>query len=264
MAAAKTCGLLVHGTRRLLPGRVGVYKTDFEAWTARNGKGLNAAFAFPDPSDAELMHTLIWAKGDLRGAGPRSEAFASTVEDRDTLAVYGSGTVTSTDSGVRCESHVPLAGFIRSGQEHPGAAGAPMIGVFQRALKPGRLDELARTFQVVCDIWHATVPGILAATVSRDVADANVVHDVRIFADAASYAAHVDKSNAELTMAMEEWFEHYDTSVPHRGALYAEDTRDPSLRTSSIKDTPVKVAFNTFHYGDGGMIGDAPSLTPGA
>ena len=59
MAAAKTCGLLVHGTRRLLPGRVGVYKTDFEAWTARNGKGLNAAFAFPDPSDAELMHTLI-------------------------------------------------------------------------------------------------------------------------------------------------------------------------------------------------------------
>ena len=102
---------------------------------------------------------------------------------------------------------------------------------------------------------------LLAATVSRDPEDENTVHDIRVFADKASYAAHVDKSNAALTQAMEAWFDHYDTSVPHRGALFAEDTDDASLRTSSIKDKPVKVAFNQFHYGSwNSMIGRVPVL----
>ena len=43
-------------------------------------------------------------------------------------------------------------------------------------------------------------------------------------------------------------------------SLYAEDTRDPLLRTSSMKDKPIKVAFNQFHYSEGGMIGEAPML----
>merc|ERR1719473_2410412 len=135
-----------------------------------------------------------------------------------------------------------------------------MIGFFKRAIKPGHLEDLANSFQVVCDIWHAKVPGILAATVSRDPADENFVHDVRVFADKASYAAHVDKSNEYLTKAMEAWFENYDTSIPHQGALYAEDTSDPSMRSSSVKDKPVKVAFNQFHYGQGGMVGKVPVL----
>ena len=29
--------------------------------------------------------------------------------------------------------------------------------------------------QVVCDIWHATIPGLLAATVSRDLLAKNVL-----------------------------------------------------------------------------------------
>ena len=135
-----------------------------------------------------------------------------------------------------------------------------MIGFFRRAIKPGRLEELASSFQRVCDIWHENVPGMLAASVSRDPEEENFVHDIRIFADLASYAAHVDKSNKALTEAMEVWFDHYDTSIPHQGALYAEDTRDPSLRTSSMKDKPIKVAFNQFHYLEGGMIGEAPML----
>ena len=61
---------------------------------------------------------------------------------------------------------------------------------------------------------------MLASTVSRDPDDENFVHDVRIFADGASYAAHVDKSNVELTKAMDSWFGNYDTSVPHTGALF--------------------------------------------
>jgi len=241
-----------------LPRSLGLFKRDFEAWTARTPT-LKAAFAFPDASDAALMHTVLWSSGDLVGAGPSSAAFASTADDPDVLAVYGDGTATAADAGVRCVAHAPLAGFVRA--DHPGAAGPPMIGVFERAIKPGRRDDLARTFQVVCDIWHATAPGILAATVSGDVAREDVVHDVRIFADAASYAAHVDKSNADLTAAMEAWFANYDTSVPHRGALYAEDTRDPSLHTSSIRDTSVEVAFHTFHYGEGGMVGETPLLS---
>ena len=84
----------------------------------------------------------------------------------------------------------------------------------------GQLDALASSFQVVCDIWHASIPGMLASTVSRDPDDENFVHDVRIFADGASYAAHVDKSNVELTKAMDSWFGNYDTSVPHTGALF--------------------------------------------
>ena len=66
---------------------------------------------------------------------------------------------------------------------------------------------------------------------------------------------------AHATQAMEEWFDHYDTSVPHRGALFAEDTDDASLRTSSIKDKPVKVAFNQFQYSSwNGMVGEVPVL----
>ena len=35
---------------------------------------------------------------------------------------------------------------------------------------------------------------------------------------------------------------------------------DPSMRTSSIKDRPVKVAFNQFHYGLGGMVGTVAAV----
>jgi hypothetical protein len=93
------------------------------------------------------------------------------------------------------------------------------------------------SFQRVCDIWHDTVPGILTAMVVADD-DANFVHDIRI-----------------LTMAMETWFSHYDTSIAHTGIMIAEDTSDPAMRTSSIKDRPVKVDFNIFHYGQGGCMG---------
>ena len=32
------------------------------------------------------------------------------------------------------------------------------------------------------------------------------------------------------------------------------------MRTSSIKDRPVKVAFNQFHYGLGGMVGTVAAV----
>mmetsp|Transcript_23133 Transcript_23133/g.61790 ORF Transcript_23133/g.61790 Transcript_23133/m.61790 type:complete len:265 (-) Transcript_23133:1300-2094(-) len=245
-----------------------VFKADFDAWnTSSAATGLHAAFAFPDPAEPDLLHIVFWSSGDLLEAGPlASAAYTATADDPDTLNTYGSGQVKSVGTGVQLNENVALAGFIRAGHPDPDAApgssggGLPMIGVFRRGIKPGRLDELASSFQVVCDIWHSAVPGILAASVSRDPEDENFVHDIRVFADKASYAAHVDKSNAELTKAMEVWFDNYDTSIPHEGALYAEDTNDPSMRTSSIKDRPVKVAFNQFHYGLGGMVGTVAAV----
>mmetsp|Transcript_56304 Transcript_56304/g.83703 ORF Transcript_56304/g.83703 Transcript_56304/m.83703 type:complete len:151 (-) Transcript_56304:351-803(-) len=132
----------------------------------------------------------------------------------------------------------------------------PMIGVFRRAVQPGHRDELGKSFRPVCEIWHERVPGILGAMVFADPHDENMVHDVRIFANKASYDAHVDKSNPKLVKAMEDWFSHYDTSVPHKGIMIAEDTSDPATRTSSIKDRPVQVNFFVFHYGrDDNCIG---------
>lgn len=266
-ASATTDGVLVYGTRRIVPGSASLFRSDFDAWAEATSScsgaaaaQLRAAFAFPDPADPELLHSVFWSTGDLPEAGPlASEAFASAPEDPDTLDAYGSGQVGSVGTGVRLNRNASLAGFMRV--DHPGTPGPPMIGFFKRAIKPGHLEGLASSFQVVCDMWHEAVPGMLAATVSRDPVDENIAHDIRVFADKASYAAHVDKSNAALTQAMEAWFDHYDTSVPHRGALFAEDTKDASLRTSSIKDKPVKVAFNQFHYGSwNGMVGKVPML----
>ena len=54
------------------------------------------------------------------------------------------------------------------------------------------MGTLATSFEAVCDVWRATVPGCLCATLSRDPADDAFVHDLRIFANKASYAAHVE------------------------------------------------------------------------
>lgn len=126
----------------------------FEGWSlsaARFHVELNAAYAFPDPSDPHLMHTVIWAKENLPQLGPVSESLVATAEDPDTFDAYGSGEVEhSAITAVRCNIHEPLAGFMRD--DHPGATGPPMIGFFKRRIKPGRLEALASSFQVVCDL----------------------------------------------------------------------------------------------------------------
>jgi len=90
-----------------------------------------------------------------------------------------------------------------------------------------------------------------------------VVHDIRIFANHAAYQAHVDKSDPELTAAMEAWFANYDTGMPFTGQLYVANTEDDGLRTSSIKSTtPVRTAMATFSFGEG-MLGPMPDMTKG-
>ena len=78
-----------------------------------------------------------------------------------------------------------------------------------------------------------------------------------------SSQAHTDKSDPELTAAMEAWFDHYDTSEPFTGQLYypGASAGDDGLRTSSIKDRPVRVGFDEFSFGEqGAMLGPMPDM----
>jgi hypothetical protein len=183
----------------------------------------------------------------------------------DTMHVYGgwdAGTrqlARMNAHGVEYHFHSELAGYMR--QDGAGLDGPPLFGFTRRRVLPGHVEELASTFEVVCELWRERVPGILAATVSRDPTDAHVVHEVRIMANHAAYAAHVDKSDTELSEAMGTWFGHYDTSVPFVGELYAADTSDEALHTSSIKpaSTP-RAQMASFHFGRG-MLGPMPDMT---
>ena len=119
-----------------------------------------------------------------------------------------------------------------------------------------QLTLLAPAFQSVCDLWFK-VPGILAATVSRDPNELNLVHDVRIFANHAAFQAHVDKSDPVLTSKMEQWFAHYDTSIPFKGELYmpSASTKDDAVRSSSIHDRPIRSGFSEFVFEENGIWG---------
>lgn len=246
-----------------------LFQRDFEKWIASRRVHLNVAFAFPEPSDPDnVIHLLFWTKGKETGILEelKSDAFVESDNDDDDelFHIFGgdSSTAFTAEKSIlprRTYHHASLAGYMRLFQSNPTAPAKkktpPMIGVFRRAIRPGTLKALATSFQPVCNIWYETVPGILAAMVTSDPTDENYVYDVRIFADKASYDGHVDKTNAELVRAMETWFANYDTSIPHTGSMFAEDTSDPALHTSSIQDRPVKVDFNIFHYGRGGCMG---------
>ena len=275
--ARRALSVLVHG--RLLAAGGGA--AEAEATEAALGAlsrrlheaepgGVRAAFAFRE--DAAAWRTVLWcsdAAAALRaGVAARGCAGAAPlpalVVAREPLQVYGGWRDNGVEeavavSGVRCEFHAPLAGFMRLGS---GAvdAGPPLIGFTRRRVRAGEVGQLAAKFQTVCDLWFERVPGMLAATVSADHSEPDVVHDIRIFADFAAYTQHADKSDDELTAAMEAWFAHYDTSVPFTGELYAPDTRDERMHTSSIQPaTTPRAQLATFHYSSG-LIGVLPRL----
>ena len=79
----------------------------------------------------------------------------------------------------------------------------------------------------------------------------------------ASYAAHVDKSNLELSDRIARWFQNYDTTTPFSGALYGAGF-DAAQRKSSVEateDTPSpEMSFAQFDYRDAGMLGEVPDM----
>lgn len=266
--------MIIHGSRRVKQDMVAAFKEHYRTFASSEftrDQNIKAIFAFPDTGDPLLYYHMFWSRdaaimAKYASAQDLESTYASTAEAPDTLEVYGGWTAATVEASevnpcVRYNFHTPMAGFIKTGGD--GEQGPPLIGFFRRSVKPERIDALASSFQKVCDMWHER-PGILCATVSRDATEPDVVHDLRIFANPAAYAAHVDKSDTALTSAMEEWFENYDTSVPFRGEMYAADTRDESMRTNSLKTSgpTMRAAFAQFHYGEtAGMLGPMPDMT---
>jgi len=78
-------GLLAYGVRRIRSDTMSLFKKDFEAWIISHSAHLNAAFAFPEPSDVDLLHLLFWTKTSDAGVLEElsSNAFAELDDDSD-------------------------------------------------------------------------------------------------------------------------------------------------------------------------------------
>jgi quinol monooxygenase YgiN len=273
--SSETIPIIIHGSRRIKESMEQKFKECYEAYAKsayEENPGIKVVFAFPDPGDPLVYYHVLWCRDAATfahdSARPPMTAelwttYQSTPEDQDTLDVYGGWNddvieILKQTQSVHYDFHKSLAGFIK--QDGAGQQGPAMLGFFMRSVKPGQIENLAELFQKVCEIWYAKAPGILCATVSRDPNNPNVVHDLRLFANYASYQAHVDKSNQELTDAMESWFANYDTKVPMTGELYAENTKQEGMQTSSMEKSPKpRSAFNEFNFGMG-MLGPMPNM----
>ncbi|MFM2668182.1 hypothetical protein AAFX24_25880 [Vibrio mediterranei] len=221
-----------------------------------------------------LNRHVIWVKsanafandwGRPTESEPLWATYKSTAEDPDTLIVYGGwdkDTLAETQNipCVRYDFKKSMAGFIKA--DGGGEEGPALFGFTMRYVKPGQMKELGTSFQTVCNLWYEKIPGILMAAAFPDEKTPNLVHDLRLFANHSAFLAHVDKSDKELTEAMERWFENYDTSIPFSGQLYAASTKDDALHTSSIKSSSTpRAQLETFHFGKSGMLGQMPNMT---
>jgi hypothetical protein len=110
------------------------------------------------------------------------------------------------------------SGYIRA--VTPGYTGAPIIAYSTRKVKPGQMNALVAAHQLVADHYYATEPGVLAVIMGPDSSDVNLVHDLQIFSNLASFTAHVDMTHSatspnrsELVMS---WMSNYDpSSMPY-------------------------------------------------
>ena len=270
--------MLVYGSRRIREDQLQTFRATYDAFAKflfATNPAVKIIFAFPDPQDP-LVYWHVFLTTDPACFADDSAAlnatYASSADDPDWLDVYGgygpsveaaAVKIAAAAGGVRYRFHQPLAGFMKASNTAGIPEGPLLLGVRRSAVNAGKVEALAASFQVVCDMWYRKIPGILAASVSRDHNDPNVVHDLRMFADHASFKAHVDKSDEALTTAMAEWFQNYDTSVPFTGELYAPgtSTSDKAMTTSSIKTSAVRTTMLCFNYGDGsGMLGPLPDM----
>ena len=274
--------ILIYGKRRVKPGMVEQFKDAYSAHARalyEASPDVKAVVAFADKADPCAYWHVVWVKRaaafadvlERVGRSPASAAlsscYASLPDDPDTLDVYGGwchDAVPADTPSVRYHFHRQLAGFLKA--DGAGLKGPPCLGVRRSHVKPGKVGDLAQAFRTVCDIWRATAPGILAASVSRDHTDPNMVHDLRLFANYDAYLSHVDKTNAALTAAMGVWFTNYDMSVPFTGELFAADPNKKAMHTASIKSNDARdakgpqIAMASFTWGEA-MLGPMPNMT---
>ncbi|AUW06699.1 hypothetical protein [Vibrio campbellii] len=275
--ATETTPVIIYGKRRIKDGMLEEFKILYQAFSKsvyESNPDVKAIFAFPDKEDPLVYWHVIWVKSANAFANdwdrpsesePLWATYKSTAEDPDTLIVYGGwdkDTLAETQNipCVRYDFKKSMAGFIKA--DGGGEEGPALFGFTMRYVKPGQMKELGTSFQTVCNLWYEKIPGILMAAAFPDEKIPNLVHDLRLFANHSAFLAHVDKSDKELTEAMERWFENYDTSIPFSGQLYAASTKDDALHTSSIKSSSTpRAQLETFHFGKSGMLGQMPNMT---
>ncbi|WP_060981781.1 hypothetical protein [Vibrio splendidus] len=274
--SAQVTPVLVYGKRHIKKDKLAEFKHAYQAHSKsayEENPDIKAIFAFPDTEDPLAYWHILWVRSasafnDYLSRSTQAESEWDTYdyspENLDTLTVFGgwneeTKTRAKADSGVKYDFKSSLAGFMKpdGGREE----GPPLFGFTTRYVKPGQIQNLGTSFEIVCDMWHQKIPGILMAAVFPDDNTPNLVHDLRIFANHKSYLAHVDKSDNLLTEAMAVWFENYDTSIPFSGQLYAASTKDEALHTSSIKSSSTpRAQLETFHFSEDGMLGQMPNM----
>ena len=275
--ATETTPVIIYGKRRIKDGMLEEFKIQYQAFSKsvyESNPDVKAIFAFPDKEEPLVYWHVIWVKsanafandwGRPTQSEPLWATYKSTAEDPDTLIVYGGwdkDTLAKTQNipCVRYDFKKSMAGFIKA--DGGGEEGPALFGFTMRYVKPGQMKGLGTSFQTVCNLWYEKIPGILMAAAFPDEKTPNLVHDLRLFANHSAFLAHVDKSDKELTEAMEKWFENYDTSIPFSGQLYAASTKDDALHTSSIKSSSTpRAQLETFHFGKSGMLGQMPNMT---
>ncbi|MEW6995393.1 hypothetical protein AADZ84_14120 [Colwelliaceae bacterium MEBiC 14330] len=279
----KNCGatttnpIILYGKRHIRPDMIEQYKRtyqDFAQSVYGSNSEIKAVFSFPDKKEPSAYWQVVWVNSiesfslnlvDSSTFTQLQETYLSTEEYPDLIRVYGgwNENIVSESKEIKTlyfDFLKSSAGFMK--QDGAGEAGPALLGFTVRHIKPGRLAELATSFQAVCDLWYEKIPGILMAAVFPDTHNPTVVHDLRLFANHQAYLAHTDKSDKKLTSAMSVWFENYDTSIPFSGQLYAANTQDEALHTSSIKrSTTPRAQLETFHFGESSMLGIMPNMT---
>ncbi|ABU74833.1 hypothetical protein [Vibrio campbellii] len=275
--SAQITPIIIYGKRHIKKEKLVEFNSAYQVFsksTYKENPDIKAIFAFPDIEDPFAYRHIVWGRNAdalndylsrPTNGDPLWDMYDCSPERPDILTVYGGWdeeikTKAQAVSGIHYEFKKCIAGFIKpdGGKEE----GPPLFGFTMRYVKPGRIQDLGTSFQTVCDMWYEKIPGILMAAVFPDENIPNLVHDLRIFANHSAFLAHVDKSDKDLTEAMGVWFENYDTSVPFSGQLYAANTKDDALHTSSIKSrsTP-RAQLETFHFGESGMLGQMPNMT---
>jgi hypothetical protein len=275
--ASATNPIILYGKRHIRSEMIEQYERtyqDFAQSVYDSNPEIKTVLSFPDKEDPSIYWQVIWVNSiksfsfslvDHSRYAELQETYLSTEENPASFRIYGGWikrTVTESKAikTLRFDFLKSAAGFMK--QDGAGESGPALLGFTVRHIKTGRLEELATSFQAVCDLWYEKIPGILMAAVFPDTQNPKVVHDLRLFANHQAYLAHTDKSDEKLTSAMSAWFENYDTSIPFSGQLYAANTQDEALHTSSIKrsSTP-RAQLETFHFGEPEMLGITPNMT---
>ena len=224
---------------------------------------VKAMFAFPDPADDRLYYQVLMA--EQASSFQTSLLFERFYESGGIVYVYGGWDKCAVKAARGADAsylfHEPLSGFMKKDSaERQRQEDVPMFGFMERTVVSGKTKALGTSFQTVCDLWYPK-SGILAAMVSQDADNPNLVHDLRIFANKDGYDSHVDKSDPALTTAMEAWFANYNAEIAFTGDFFAADTRDESMHTSSLKQKlKERPKFVTFHFGDSNMLGSIPEI----